>query len=189
MKISKERLLIIIAGIVMGMIVISTSIQNVGQGQSIHIEAEDASLLEHPFEIIEDAMASGGKAVTSSLRSDEYEASLVYNIRISQSGRYRFWANCLWPGGCNNSFELQFDDGNKYVFGNDKGKFEVWHLVKGPVITLQRGEHELRIWNKESFSQIDKIILTSNLNDIPEINSSSLNSKSKESIICTTRLK
>lgn len=151
-------MIVIIVGLILGSVILFFSVENTAKNIILHIEAEDAHNIEPPFKVINDLNASGHKAVTTTMRSDELEASLEYIIKVKREGKYRFWANCYWPGGCNNSFIFQIDEGNRYVFGNDKRSFDIWHWVKGPVILISKGDHVLKIWNKEKFSMLDKII-------------------------------
>ncbi len=164
---NRNRILIRISGVLLCLFIMGMSLIDRSFDEYIWIEAEDADDIEQPFEAVDHSEASGGKAVISHLGSDEYVSSLTYPIEVEKDGKYRFLANCYWPGGCNNSFIIQFDEGNKYVFGNDKQFFETWHWVKGPVIELSQGTHTLRIWNKEAYAGMDRFLLTQNIQYIP----------------------
>lgn len=157
----QKAVLILLATFLIGLI-ISQSIVDTSNEFNINIEAEQAIYLTEPFEIINSPEASGGKSVWSTMRSDQLESYLEYEFNVNQNGKYRFWANCYWPGGCNNSFLIQIDDGNQYVFGNDQRTFKQWHWVKGPSIELTKGNHKLKLWNKEAFSSIDLMIFSKN---------------------------
>ena len=124
---NRDKLILIILATFIASIVIYTSVKIVSSEQAIYIEAENAIEISSPFEVIKMAGASKGKAVTTTMRSDEFESFLEYKIKVDKKSKFRFWANCFWPGGCNNSFVFQIDEGNRYVFGNDKHKFEPWH--------------------------------------------------------------
>jgi hypothetical protein len=165
---NKSKFIIRLLGIVLCAFIILTSLRNRSLNESIWIEAEMAEQFDQPFEVVADSSASGGKAITSNMRSDELESSLLYEVEVSKSGKYHFWANCFWPGGCNNSFIVQFDAGHRFVFGNDKQQFDSWHWVKGPTIELSDGTHDVRIWNKEKFSKMDIMLLTLDDNYYPD---------------------
>ncbi len=162
-----KRLLFVVIYLITGAYLFFFSVLDIYKGDVIQIEAEDARSIESPFELVNNSEAFGGQAVTTTMRSDEMESFLEYQIKISENGHYRFWANCYWPGGCNNSFILQFNNGVQYVFGNDKQVFDQWHWVKGPLVELHEGVHTLKVWNKEAFSQIDQFILSNRQMFVP----------------------
>lgn len=142
------------------------SIKDMGGDENIWIEAEEAKFITAGLEIKKDIKASGGKAIISKLRSHQRGAFASYDFNVIQSGKFFFWARTLWPGGCNNTFQITLDKSPVYKIGNDHILYK-WHWINQREFELSQGKHNLLIYNDEHLAQLDKVLLTSDPYYIP----------------------
>ncbi len=142
------------------------SIEETGGNENIWIEAEDADIITKGFDIIKDIDASNGMAVANRLPSHQAGAFVSYKFNIRSSGKYFIWLRTLWAGGCNNTFKISLDKSKKIIIGNDN-LFDKWHWIQQCEYELTRGEHGVTVYNEESRTGLDKILLTSNPYYVP----------------------
>lgn len=151
-------------------------------GAEIVFEAESAETIEPPMVVAEDADASGGKVLSvpgGSGKPDEEipgEAPKKYPSRwgaatfkftVAEAGKYRLWGRKYWEDGCGNSFTLVINGGLPVTFGED-GTYDAWEWLRAPLFDLKSGENTLEVLNREDGVRLDKIILTRDLDFVPQ---------------------
>lgn len=149
---------------------------------TIVIEAEDfTGELEPPVTVAEDADASGGRCIHieggSGKPGDVHPVTLkkypprwgaaVYSFEVTRPGRYRLWGRKFWENGCGNSLTLVVN-GRAMVFGED-GTYDRWEWLPATgLLELPQGENTLEVLNREDGVRLDKLILTTDLDFIPQ---------------------
>ncbi|MDQ2730962.1 MAG: hypothetical protein M3Y56_04830 [Armatimonadota bacterium] len=141
------------------------------QAASFSFEAESANKITPPFRIGKTVGCSGGLCVFQPLHSGRPPAVKCwagYKINITTPGRYRVWGRCLWQNGCGNSFDVQIDNSQPYILGQD-GTYNRWHWVevKGHAFNLSRGVHSMYLRNREDGPTIDQYYFTTDDDDVP----------------------
>ena len=93
-----------------------------------------------------------------------------YTIQIDEEGDYVLWCRTWWLDECSNSFFINVDDANPFVFGEDS-TLKTWHWVKAPSrlkqLTLAKGKHTLTIRNREDGVCLNQILLTHDKSYVP----------------------
>lgn len=161
-----SHIIIIIATVFVVFFISFYSIEKIGGKENIWLEAEDADVITKGFDITKDNEASNGTAIANKLPSHQAGAFVSYKFHIENSGKYFIWLRTLWAGGCNNTFKISVDKSNKIIIGNDN-LFKKWHWIQPCEYELASGEHNVTVYNEESLTQLDKILLTSNPYYIP----------------------
>ena len=135
-----------------------------GAQERICFEAEHCNLLVRPFEIWEDATASGGRCLilregagASDARADA-NGYAVFSIRVPRTGAYNVWGRALWRHVCSNSMYIAFGDGRrrKTIGGGVLGR---WAWRRGPTVHLAAGEQLVWLKNREDGVAIDQIMM------------------------------
>jgi hypothetical protein len=147
---------------------------------NILIEAEDAQIY-YPFEYGWDGEASSDGFIWV-----PNKAGNVWNpaklggyaefiFEAPQAGNYVIWGRILASNGNNNSFFVSMDDGNFALWSTVYSKKWAWDQVSNrndgldPVVYhLETGEHILTIKQREDGTKIDKILITNDLEYMPE---------------------
>ncbi len=101
--------------------------------------------------------------------------SASYNINIPKTGTYYVWARMFYYStGEKNSFYIN-GNGNKFVLGDDDGKYNVWHWdgSNGSRINLgvlNKGQNTLVITAREPGLTlwVDQLLVTNDRNFLPE---------------------
>lgn len=143
------------------------------RGSEIAFEAEDVINIQPPMVIKEDKEASGGKYIVSP--SEGVNGFVDYTIEIPEEGDWIVWGRVIAPDGDRDSFLIVgFDDTTtKPAYGDDQFRWTVrntaswaWDQVNAVagadprVFRLTKGNHTLRIWNRENSTQLDVIFMT-----------------------------
>ena len=162
----RKNVLYEILGMICICFIVYESSEKTYRKEFIWMEAENAGILTEGFEISEDNDASGGKAIVNQLPSHRAGAFASYKFYIENSGKYFIWLRTSWAGGCSNTFKISIDNSNKIIIGNDN-LFNKWHWLQQAEYELTRGEHRITIYNEESDTKLDKILLSSNPYYIP----------------------
>jgi hypothetical protein len=92
-------------------------------------------------------------------RPEDEAGSVRWTIEVPKTGRYTLLGHCWWLDDKGNSFYAQINDGPIVEFGNDP-RMGVWQWIQGPTVTLEAGEHTVRILSREDGSRIAQIVLT-----------------------------
>ncbi len=152
---------------------------------TIRVEAENhTGDLEAPMTVEEETdengrtckfiRVEGGKGkpgykhpVTGQVYPARYGAA-IYEIDVKKAGKYRFWGRKFWEDGCGNSFTLVVN-GHSAIFGEDGtyGHWE-WITIVGPPYELPVGKVKLEILNREDGVKLDKFILTTDMDLVPQ---------------------
>jgi hypothetical protein len=92
----------------------------------------------------------------------------TYKFTIEESGLYYLWARTWWANGCGNSIDVIIDNYPKAMLGED-GTYDRWHWVdaKGVKFNLSKGEHTLKLLNRESGIRVDQFFLTQDRDYVP----------------------
>lgn len=159
----------------------------------IWMEAEEANVIRVSFEIAVDKKASKGKYLAhnegtgsawmkwkgtdgNDIFGGVGEANYIFEAPVD--GEYLLWARVKWESGCSAAFTVNIDDiesKNKKGY-RQKGAQETlgksstidsWHWYSRHIYFLKKGIHTLSIKNQDDGSHIDKMLLTNNLNFIP----------------------
>jgi hypothetical protein len=162
----KYRFILPISTALVIFFIIFYSIEKIGGNENIWIEAEDAGIITKGFEITEDVNASKGKVISNLLPSHQSGAFVSYEFTINKTGKYFVWLRTLWAGGCSNTFKISVDKSDKVFIGNDN-IFHQWHWIQQTPYEFKKGKHVLTIYNEESDTKLDKLLITSNPYNIP----------------------
>ncbi|RLC00423.1 MAG: hypothetical protein DRH90_18510 [Deltaproteobacteria bacterium] len=147
---------------------ISITIAGLPSG-SIWIEAE-SGLLNNTMLVEQDLDASGGAYVLAARGAD---GSVEYTFQITESGDYVVWGRVIAQDSSSNSFYVAMDNGDEHLWSMQRSEDWLWDMVSnrsGPdpsVFYLEQGFHTLRISKRENNAQIDRILITNDLNFLP----------------------
>ena len=143
-------------------------------------EAETARSLESPFEIIPDSLALNEAYITVPQGSGDNfisgeGAEAEYTVNISQEGEYQLWGRVIAPGSADNSFFVEIDDNGAIPWWVEVGSSWSWNQVSDhdtgedpAIFYLTKGIHTIKIRQREDGTKLDKLILTNDLNYIPD---------------------
>jgi hypothetical protein len=142
------------------------------------LEAEYANSIVYPLEVDNDENASEGKFIYSpNGRGNRYISSSVmatYTVTISKAGEYILWGRVIAGGGDDNSFFIEIDKGFDNLWQVQVGKNWHWDAVNyheraDPVkFILFEGQHTIKVKLREDGTKLDKLLLTSNLDFVPD---------------------
>jgi hypothetical protein len=153
-----------------------------GEGSNpvtIWLEAEDG-YLNAPIEVFQDSNASGNNYIQAPDGSgnvynpDQNGGYADYSFRAPVTGNYAIWGRVLATTYENNSFFISVDEGDYALWDTQQSQSWVWDKVSNragvdPVVYyLEAGEHTLIIKQREAGTKIDKILITSDLEFVPE---------------------
>lgn len=153
------------------------------------VEAEAAEKLVVPFQVMADADASGGKALTLPSKGcagqhlhiaeegtpERTAGSAELALTIEKEGTYYLWIRRWWCCSCGDSFNLELDGGKAFAFGNDGTTFRRWVWMEhkdadGPAkFKLAAGPHKLVFKNRgESGFRIDQVLFATDPKFVPQ---------------------
>lgn len=153
------------------------------------VEAEAAGKVTAPFQVMADADASGGKALTLPSKGcagqhlhiaeegtpERTAGSAELPFSIEKEGTYFLWVRRWWCCSCGDSFNLELDGGKAFTFGNDGTTPRRWTWMEhkdadGPVkFKLSAGAHRLVFRNRgESGFRIDQVLLSADPKYVPQ---------------------
>jgi hypothetical protein len=133
-----------------------------------YFEAEDATEIHPPMEVEQDAAASGGKYVVS--RGDG--GWIRFDIDVPEDGVYTLWGSTFAKDQKTNSFSVgvNIDTQPTAIWDVPVGGWE-WSKVKdrtGPLtFELAKGKNSFIFWSRETGTQLDEIVLTTDPNASP----------------------
>jgi hypothetical protein len=149
---------------------------------AVVVEAESAAVVETPMKVVDDVDASGGKCLAipggsgrpggknpadDSVYPDRWGAA-VFTFTVKAPGKYRFWGRKFWEGGCGNSLTLVMNGGPPAIFGED-GTYDDWQWKTCVgLFDLRAGENKLEVLNREDGVKLDKFILTTDMDFVPQ---------------------
>jgi hypothetical protein len=133
-----------------------------------YFEAEEATEINPPMEVEQDADASGGKYVVSG----DGVGWIRFDINIPDDGVYILWGSTFAKDGGSNSFyvgantDFQPDAVWDVPFGGWR-----WSKVKartGPLtFELAKGKNSITFWHREAGAQLDQIFLATDPDATP----------------------
>jgi hypothetical protein len=91
---------------------------------------------------------------------------VVYKVNIPQAGIYYLWARTFWANGCGNSFLFNMDEekGKSIIGGDATYNSMHWVCWKDNAdprpLKLKKGEVTFIMGSKESATEIDQFLLT-----------------------------
>ena len=135
---------------------------------NVWLEAECASSVGSAWQTEQDSEASGGKYVvykgTSSMDQapSSSSAELVYELDLEQGGSYYLLARIQAPSNAENSVWVKIDEGAWIKWWEEitLGNSFHWNLAPGGAVSLSSGAHTLRVAYRESGTQLDKLLLS-----------------------------
>ena len=135
---------------------------------NLWLEAECASSVGSAWQTEQDSEASGGEYLvykgTSSMDQapSSSSAELVYALDLEQAGSYYLLARLQAPDAAANSVWVKIDEGAWIKWWEDitLGSSFNWNLAPGGAVSLSSGEHTLRVAYRESGTQLDKLLLS-----------------------------
>jgi hypothetical protein len=146
-----------------------------------HYEVEaEKGILSGPFQIGDDTDASGSRFVLAPngvgtfLTASESAGLVEYPFSLSEEGDYVIWGRVRAPSGKDNSFHVAVDDTAFVRWNTILGEQWTWDQVNAhqgddPVMYhLEAGTHRLYIMQREDGTCIDKVVVTKNLDFIPD---------------------
>lgn len=152
-------------------------------GMNVLIEAESADDIGEPMRQVKAAEQPEGAEVLKDAAEDAYleipqgagkppevTGHAVFKFSVDKSDRYYLWVRAWWLDGCGNSVGVSLDGRKEFTLGQD-GTYKKWHwvTVKGRLgqLELNKGEHTLKLTNREDGIAIDQILLTRNKRYVP----------------------
>ncbi len=140
-------------------------------------EAENAVSLTAPFQIADDALASGGKFIFvpngNGNATKPGKVMATYTVNLTQDGQYILFGRVIAPTTVDDSFYVQIDNGADITWDLTNGTAWHWDKVRdrgtsGPVkLNLKAGLHTIKIKWREDGAKLDTLLLTSDLNYVP----------------------
>ncbi|RLI72431.1 hypothetical protein DRO97_08900 [Archaeoglobales archaeon] len=145
------------------------------------IEAEETATTPD-FELTYDPSASNSTYIwiPEGIGWNPGKGIATYTINIDSAGNYVVWGRVLATTTLNNSFFVQFDDGDEYLWTIKISNNWTWDAVNhwgsgteenpeiDPVIfNLTAGVHTLKIKQREDGTKIDALIITNDLSFTP----------------------
>lgn len=153
----------------------------------IWIEAEDGDIFA-PMEIVDNTEASSGSGIevpngNGMVTDPSNQAGYAeYSLNVSVPGAYVIWGRVLAPSNADNSFYISVDNSQEMVWHTKITSDGLWAWdpisvrqwddpadnTNPMMVHLTAGSHTLRIKQREDGTQIDKILITNDLNYVPE---------------------
>ena len=135
---------------------------------NVWLEAECASSVGSAWQAKQNSQASGGEYVVykGSSSMDQApggsKAELVYAIDLEQGGNYYLLARIQAPSNAENSVWVKIDEGAWIKWWEEitLGNSFHWNLAPGGAVSLSPGAHTLRVAYRESGTQLDKLLLS-----------------------------
>ena len=155
-------------------------IQKPAERFELVLEAEDFTQLDgvkpkvQPFLTVDDETASGGAFIVANTALDdqyrETETWLTYEVEIPADGDYALWLYGRAHTGKSDSFFVGTDLETRRAC--DVGSYDEWGAVPAidrtsvqaiPAFSFTQGVHEIRIFVRETGTELDAIVITNDL--------------------------
>lgn len=123
-------------------------------------EAEKTATIESPLKKVsgQGAVVSGGGYLEIPWDQNKTKGigSATYKFNVKTAGTYYVWARTFWANGCGNSVEVEVNNGDGKILGED-GTYDTWHWVGGRArVTLKAGVNTLKLKNRETGVRVDQ---------------------------------
>jgi hypothetical protein len=144
------------------------------------LEAESGALTA-PMAVAADALASGGKYISTPLDSS---GSVTYTINVPATGTYYVWCRILSVDSGSDSFYVSADGGPTDVFDTAENKWSgswQWTVVNGRgstghalalnprAFTLAAGTHTLTFAGRDPNTKMDQLVVTNDAAFVPNL--------------------
>jgi hypothetical protein len=146
-----------------------------------HVEIEaETGIISAPFQVLNDTTASGGKylcapnGVGSFSNVSESAGIAEFPFVVTEEGDYLVWGLVRSPSGKDDSFFISMDDSNFIRWNTELGTHWGWdqaadsNTAEALVYHLSPGAHRLYLLQREDGTCIDQLVVTKNLDYIPE---------------------
>ena len=133
-----------------------------------YFEAEEATEINPPMEVVQDADVSGGEYIVSRGGA----GWIRFDIDIPEDGEYILWGSAFGKDGRSNSFHVGANTNIRpaVAWGVPLGGWQ-WSKVKDSeralTFKLAKGKNSFIFWNREADTQLDQIFLTTDPNASP----------------------
>jgi hypothetical protein len=137
-----------------------------------YFEAEDATEIKAPMEVVQDADVSGGEYIVSRGGA----GWIRFDIDIPEDGEYILWGSAFGKDGRSNSFHVGANTNIRpaVAWGVPHGDWQ-WSTVKDSwsdneralTFKLAKGKNSIIFWNREADTSLDQIFLTTDPNASP----------------------
>jgi len=140
------------------------------RSQIAKFEAESGTLTG-PIAIGNDTQASGDQYIYAT-SAVPMSAKADFTFNIESPGVYYVWGRCYALSGTEDSFFIQFDEGQTLTWHLDT-EYHVWkwqrisHNYVEQEFNFSQGEHTVALISRDVNSRIDKLFMTTNVNYIP----------------------
>ncbi|MBU1197620.1 DUF4185 domain-containing protein [Candidatus Micrarchaeota archaeon] len=138
------------------------------------VEAEHFSSLLGAWVIDVDEDASNGEFVLVPFNAGGDADLLTYSFEVPVSGEYRVWGRELSPHTAADSVFIRMDGGAEYIWDTAGGNVWRWDVAnsRSPPLDplafdLSAGFHTLTVRNREDGMQLDKLLITNDLEYVP----------------------
>jgi len=159
----------------------------ISQADTLCFEAESAHEIILPFKITqasEDTCktnktllkgASGNAYLeipegTGAKKDKDKTGVATFTFEITHPGDYMLWCRVWWADECGNSVMVSIDNAKPFTLGQDT-TYRTWHWIKPEVklsqLHLEKGQHTLKLLEREDGIAIDQILLTSDMGYVP----------------------
>ncbi len=143
--------------------------------RTVMIEAEDYTTIDQPWQVVQDASASGGQYLEAPDGTGNHKdnppvnAEITYDFNVDQAGQFKVVGLVEGPSRTDDSFWVSIDGGPWFLWDIQRTGDWTWDDVNDrngadPVVfDLAVGTHTLRVSVREDGSRLDKLIITNDL--------------------------
>lgn len=137
----------------------------------LYVETENTPQMTAPMQVASDAVLTNIKFIyvpngTGSFTNSPGPGMVAYSVNIPANGTYVLWGRAIAPSNSDDSFFVQVNNGTNIRW--DLANGTTWHWTKLKAsFALTAGTHIIKVKQREDGAQLDKILLTSNLNLVP----------------------
>ncbi len=144
------------------------------------IDAADAKEFTAPFILAQDEQAGRktilripdgtGKPPENDEPSLKYGGA-VFELNVTKATQCNIWLRVWWEGSCGNSLYVKTPGNSKPMAVGNDGTYNVWQWLRVPgrkPYQFAKGTHQLLILNREDGIRMDQILLTGDLQYVPQ---------------------
>ena len=128
---------------------------------AVVLHVKDATSVEAPFELRDDATAACGVALGAPLSagSPKKPGRATFALEVTQAGKYHAWVRGRWGDECSNSISLAVGKSGGRGVGNDD-VYNAWHWVEAGTYQLEAKTHEVVLVQREAGAAVEQILFT-----------------------------
>lgn len=94
----------------------------------------------------------------------------TFTFQLTEPGDYVLWCRVWWADECGNSVMVSIDGAKPFTLGQDTS-YQSWHWIKSevkiPQLRLEKGQHTLKLLEREDGIAIDQLLITSDRSYVP----------------------